>query len=256
MSILERIVEAKRAEVAAARKRSPEVEMQDAPPARDFVAALRARRPAVIAEVKRASPSKGVLRENFDPAAIARSYEKHGAACMSVLTDREFFQGAPEHLVAARAACQLPVLRKDFLIDPWQVAESRALGADCVLLIVACLEDAEMRELEGAALAAGIAVLVEVHDGAELERALRLKTPLIGINNRNLRTFETRLETTLDLLPRVPRDRIVVTESGILSAADVARMRNRGVETFLVGEAFMRAADPGAALAALFQTGG
>ena len=256
MSILERIVEAKRAEVAAARKRSPEVEMQDAPPARDFVAALRARRPAVIAEVKRASPSKGVLRENFDPAAIARSYEKHGAACMSVLTDREFFQGAPEHLVAARAACQLPVLRKDFLIDPWQVAESRALGADCVLLIVACLEDAQMRELEGAALAAGMAVLVEVHDGAELERALRLKTPLIGINNRNLRTFETRLETTLDLLPRVPRDRIVVTESGILSAADVARMRNRGVETFLVGEAFMRAADPGAALAALFQTGG
>ena len=253
MNILERIVEAKRAEIAAARKLLPEVEMQNAPSVRDFVAALRARRPAVIAEVKRASPSKGVLRENFDPAAIARSYEKGGAACLSVLTDREFFQGAAEHLVAARAACRLPALRKDFLIDPWQVAESRALGADCVLLIVACLEDAQMRELESLAHAAGMAVLVEVHDGAELERALMLKTPLIGINNRNLRTFETRLETTLELLPRVPKDRIVVTESGILSAADVARMRGQGVEAFLVGEAFMRAADPGAALAELFR---
>jgi indole-3-glycerol phosphate synthase len=256
LNILERIVEAKRAEVAAARKHLPEVETQNAPRVRDFVAALRAKRPAVIAEVKRASPSKGVLRENFDPAAIARSYEQAGAACMSVLTDREFFQGASEHLVAARAACTLPVLRKDFLVDPWQVAESRALGADCVLLIVACLEDAELQELENAALAAGMAVLVEVHDGAELERALRLRTPLIGINNRNLRTFETRLETTLELLPRVPKERIVVTESGILSAADVARMRTRGVEAFLVGEALMRAADPGAALAELFQTGG
>ncbi|HKU46499.1 MAG TPA: indole-3-glycerol phosphate synthase TrpC [Burkholderiales bacterium] len=251
MNILERIVEAKRAEIAAAKKLKKD--FAAAPPLRDFVGALRARRPAVIAEVKRASPSKGVLRENFDPAAIARSYEKGGAACMSVLTDRDFFQGDSGHLVAARAACRLPVLRKDFLIDPWQVDESRALGADCVLLIVACLEDGQMRELESAALAAGMAVLVEAHDGEELERALALKTPLIGINNRNLRTFETRLETTLDLLPRVPKDRIVITESGILSAADVARMRARGVEAFLVGEAFMRAADPGAALAELFR---
>jgi indole-3-glycerol phosphate synthase len=254
LNILERIVEAKRAEVAAAKKLK--IDLAAAPAPRDFVGALRARRPAVIAEVKRASPSKGVLRENFDPAAIARSYERGGAACMSVLTDRDFFQGAAEHLVAARAACALPVLRKDFLIDPWQVAESRALGADCVLLIVACLDDAQMQELERAARAAGMAVLVEVHDGAELERALRLKTPLIGINNRNLRTFETRLETTLDLLPRVPKDRMVITESGILSAADVARLRAGGVEAFLVGEAFMRAADPGAALAELFQAGG
>jgi indole-3-glycerol phosphate synthase len=193
-----------------------------------------------------------LLRSNFDPAAIAKSYEKGGAACMSVLTDMEFFQGAAEHLSVARAACTLPVLRKDFLIDPYQVFESRALGADCVLLIVACLGDAEMRELEALARGAGMAVLVEVHDGAELERALRLETPLLGINNRNLRTFETRLETTLDLLPRVPSDRLVITESGILSRADVARMRQRGVEAFLVGEAFMRARDPGAELKALF----
>jgi indole-3-glycerol phosphate synthase len=206
----------------------------------------------VIAEIKRASPSKGLLRSNFDPAAIAKSYEKGGAACMSVLTDMEFFQGAAEHLSVARAACTLPVLRKDFLIDPYQVFESRALGADCVLLIVACLGDAEMRELEALARGAGMAVLVEVHDGAELERALRLETPLLGINNRNLRTFETRLETTLDLLPRVPSDRLVITESGILSRADVARMRQRGVEAFLVGEAFMRAQDPGVELKALF----
>ena len=187
---------------------------------------------------------------------IAQSYESGGAACLSVLTDREFFQGAPEHLAAARAACALPALRKDFLIDPYQVYESRALGADCVLLIAACLDDREMRELETLARSLGMAVLVEVHDAAELERAAALETPLIGINNRNLRNFSVRLDTTLDLLPRVPKDRIVITESGILSAAHVARMRNRGVETFLVGEAFMRAADPGAALAALFQTGG
>jgi indole-3-glycerol phosphate synthase len=204
--------------------------------------------------VKRASPSKGVLRERFDPAEIARSYEKHGAACLSVLTDREFFQGAPEHLGLARAACRLPVLRKDFVIDPWQLAESRALGADCILLIVACLEDGPMRELEARAHELGMAVLVEVHDGAELERALALKTPLIGVNNRNLRTFETRLETTLELLPSIPQGRLVITESGILSAADVSRMRSHGVEAFLVGEAFMRASDPGAALAGLFQT--
>ena len=252
MSILERIVAAKRTEVAAARKRAPEVKLDAAPPVRDFIAALRAKRPAVIAEIKRASPSKGLLRSNFDPAAIAKSYEKGGAACMSVLTDKEFFQGAAEHLSAARGACALPVLRKDFLIDPYQVFESRALGADCVLLIAACLEDRQMRELEALARSVGMAVLVEVHDGEELERALKLDTPLLGINNRNLRTFETRLETTLELLPRVPHDRLVITESGILSRADVARMRQRGVEAFLVGEAFMRAPDPGAELRALF----
>jgi indole-3-glycerol phosphate synthase len=252
VSILERIVAAKRAEVAAAKQRTPAVKLDAAPPVRDFVAALRKKRPAVIAEIKRASPSKGLLRENFDPAAIARSYQEGGAACMSVLTDREFFQGAPEHLSAARAACALPALRKDFLIDPYQVMEARALGADCVLLIAACLADPEMRDLETLALSLGMAVLVEVHDAPELERALALRTPLIGINNRNLRSFETRLETTLDLLPRIPADRLVITESGILSRADVQRMRDQGVHAFLVGEAFMRANDPGAELRKLF----
>jgi indole-3-glycerol phosphate synthase len=252
VSILERIVAAKRAEVAAAKQRTPAVKLDAAPPVRDFVAALRKKRPAVIAEIKRASPSKGLLRENFDPAAIARSYQEAGAACMSVLTDREFFQGAPEHLSAARAACALPALRKDFLIDPYQVMEARALGADCVLLIAACLADPEMRDLETLALSLGMAVLVEVHDAPELERALALRTPLIGINNRNLRSFETRLETTLDLLPRIPADRLVITESGILSRADVQRMRDQGVHAFLVGEAFMRANDPGAELRKLF----
>jgi indole-3-glycerol phosphate synthase len=256
VSILERILAAKRAEIAAARARVTEEELRAqaraAAPARDFVAALRAKRPAVIAEIKRASPSKGLLRENFDPAAIARSYEKAGAACMSVLTDTQFFQGSSAHLQQARAACGLPALRKDFLIDPYQAYESRALGADCVLLIAACLEDRQMRELEALALELGMAVLVEVHDADELERALILKTPLVGINNRNLRTFETRLETTLELLPRVPKDRIVITESGILAPADVARMRGAGVHTFLVGEAFMRASDPGFALRSLF----
>jgi indole-3-glycerol phosphate synthase len=252
LSILERIVAAKRAEVEAAKKLSSRVKLDSAPPVRDFVGALRAKRPAVIAEIKRASPSKGVLRKDFDPAAIARSYEQGGAACMSVLTDREFFQGAPEHLAAARAACKLPALRKDFIIDPYQVHEARALGADCVLLIVSCLQDREMRELECAANDLGLAVLVEIHDADELERALKLETPLIGINNRNLRTFETRLETTIELLPRIPKDRIVVTESGILSREDVKRIQASGVNAFLVGEAFMRAPDPGAALAALF----
>lgn len=249
MSILERIVAAKRAEISAAKR---PVDLKSAPPVRDFIAAVRAKRPAVIAEIKRASPSKGVLRQDFDPAAIAKSYEEAGAACMSVLTDREFFQGAPEHLSAARAACKLPALRKDFIIDPYQVYEARALGADCILLIVACLDDGQLGELEALAHRLGMAVLVEVHDAEELERALKLKTPLLGINNRNLRTFETRLETTLALLPRIPQDRIVVTESGILSPADVARMRASGVHTFLVGEAFMRAPDPGAALQTLF----
>jgi indole-3-glycerol phosphate synthase len=256
VSILERIVAAKRAEVARARTEVPlarvEAQARAAPRARDFVGALRARRPAVIAEIKKASPSRGVLREQFDPAAIARSYERAGAACLSVLTDHEFFQGTAEHLVAARAACALPVLRKDFVIEPYQVFESRALGADCILLIAACLSSGEMAELEQGAIGLGMAVLVEVHDGAELEAAARLKTPLIGINNRNLRTFETRLDTTLALLPSVPSGRIVVTESGILAATDVRRMRSAGVETFLVGEAFMRAADPGTALAELF----
>jgi indole-3-glycerol phosphate synthase len=253
LSILERILAVKRAEIAAAKGARIESNARAAPPPRDFVTALRAKQPAVIAEIKRASPSKGLLRPDFDPAAIAKSYEKGGAACMSVLTDKEFFQGAPEHLSIARAACSLPALRKDFLIDPYQVFESRALGADCILLIAACLTEPEMRELETLAQDLGMAVLVEVHDAEELRRALKLKTPLIGINNRNLRNFETRLETTLDLLPQIPQDRLVITESGILSKADVARMRSAGVHAFLVGEAFMRAADPGVALRALFR---
>ena len=256
MTILERIVAAKRVEIAAAKKQVSERELQNLARAaagpRDFIGALRAKRPAVIAEIKRASPSKGVLRTNFDPAAIAKSFESAGAACISVLTDREFFQGAPEHLAAARDACALPALRKDFLIDPYQAFEARALGADCVLLIVACLEDAQMRELEKLAHSLGMAVLVEVHDAGELERAVELDTPLIGINNRNLRTFETRLDTTLDLLPRIPAGRMVITESGILSTADVRRMRDHGVNAFLVGEAFMRADDPGKELKKLF----
>ena len=260
MSILERILEAKRAELAAAKELLPqaavEARARAAEPPRGFTAALQARlsagRPAVIAEIKRASPSKGVLREDFDPAAIARSYEAGGAACMSVLTDMQFFQGAAEHLTQARVACGLPALRKDFVIEPYQVFESRALGADCILLIAACLEAARMAELESIAHALGMAVLVEVHDGAELDAALALKTPLIGINNRNLRTFETRLEATLDLLPRIPDGRIVIAESGILGAPDVARMRRAGVNAFLVGEAFMRATDPGRALRELF----
>jgi indole-3-glycerol phosphate synthase len=254
LSIHERIGAAKRAEVAAAKKRITDIKARAAaaPPVRDFLAALRAKQPAVIAEIKRASPSRGVLRADYDPAAIAKSYENAGAACMSVLTDMEFFQGAPEHLTQARSACGLPALRKDFLIDPYQVYEARALGADCVLLIVACLDDARMRELESLAHKVGMAVLVEVHDAAELARALKLKTPLIGINNRNLRSFETRLETTIELLPRIPPGRLVITESGILSKTDVARMRQNGVHAFLVGEAFMRAPDPGAELKTLF----
>jgi indole-3-glycerol phosphate synthase len=261
--ILQRILAAKRAEVASAQARTDGATMRSeaerAAPSRDFVGALRAQiaagRPAVIAEVKKASPSKGVIRPDFDPAAIARAYAANGAACLSVLTDRQFFQGAPEHLVAARGACALPVLRKDFLVDPYQVWEARAMGADCILLIVAALETAHMRELEAIALGLGMAVLVEVHDAAELDRALTLSTPLVGINNRDLRTFDTRLETTLDLLPRIPADRLVVTESGILARSDVARMRSHGINGFLVGEALMRAADPGAALAALFGDG-
>ncbi|HEX6066577.1 MAG TPA: indole-3-glycerol phosphate synthase TrpC, partial [Longimicrobiales bacterium] len=227
-----------------------------APAPRDFVAALKSRidagQPAVIAEIKRASPSKGLLREKFVPAEIARSYEAGGAACLSVLTDREFFQGANGDLKAARGACKLPVLRKDFLFDPYQVLEARAMGADCILLIAACLSLREMKPLEDLALELGMAVLVEVHDAAELDAALQLRTPLIGINNRDLRTFQTRLETTLDLLEYTPENRTVVTESGIAVREDVARLRRHGVSAFLVGEAFMRAPDPGAALRALF----
>jgi indole-3-glycerol phosphate synthase len=253
VTILERILEVKRGEIAAAKARLPSPDLHGAPPVRDFVGALRARKPAVIAEIKKASPSRGVLRENFDPASIAQSYARGGAACLSVLTDRQFFQGEPAHLVAARAACALPVLRKDFVIDRYQVLESRAMGADCILLIAACLGAQEMAELEKTALALGMAVLVEVHDAAELDVALKLRTPLLGINNRNLKTFETRLETTLALLERVPRERMVVTESGILSVGDVDRMRAAGVNAFLVGEAFMRAGDPGTELSRLFK---
>ena len=259
--ILQRIVAVKREEIAAARRQCDAAAMRDAalaqPPARDFVGALRAKlasgRSAVIAEIKKASPSKGIIREHFVPADIAASYARHGAACLSVLTDRGFFQGDAAYLQQARAACDLPVLRKDFMVDAYQVDEARAWGADCILLIAACLDDAQMVDLEAQALGLGMAVLVEVHDGAELERALRLKTPLLGINNRNLKTFEVTLETTLGLLPQVPADRLLVTESGILGRADVQRMRAAGVHGFLVGEAFMRAEDPGAALADLFR---
>lgn len=258
--ILRKICAVKVEEVATARAAKPlaalRAEAEAQPAARDFIGALRARhaagRPAVIAEIKKASPSKGVIRADFRPAEIAAAYERAGAACLSVLTDRQFFQGAPEYLQAARAACSLPALRKDFLVDPYQVHEARAMGADAILLIAACLELAQMREMEAIARGYGMAVLVEVHDGAELEQALQLDTPLIGINNRDLRTFEVSLQTTLALRARVPAERIVVTESGILVPADVALMRANAVETFLVGEAFMRVPDPGEGLRALF----
>ncbi len=258
--ILAQIVSTKAEEVIAAQVARPYDAVDAAAramlPPRGFERALRAKiaagRPAVIAEIKKASPSKGVLRAEFDPPAIAASYERAGAACLSVLTDRPFFQGDPEYLVGARAACSLPALRKEFIIDEYQVAESRALGADAILLIVAALDDAQMADLEAAATAYGMDVLVEVHDGGELDRALRLETPLIGINNRNLRNFSVTLDTTLNLLSRVPPARLVVTESGIVMQRDVSLMRSRGVNAFLVGEAFMRAPDPGAALTALF----
>lgn len=261
--ILKKICAVKVEEVAAASAARPLTVIRDdaeaAPAVRDFVGAIRAKhaggRAAVIAEIKKASPSKGVIRADFRPADIAASYERAGAACLSVLTDRPFFQGAPEYLQAARAACNLPVLRKDFLVDPYQVFEARAMGADAILLIAACLELPLMRDMEQIAIALGMAVLVEVHDAAELEQALQLQTPLIGINNRNLRTFEVSLQTTLDLLPRIATGaagRIVVTESGILRPEDVSLMRDNTVQTFLVGEAFMRAEDPGEGLRALF----
>jgi indole-3-glycerol phosphate synthase len=260
--ILQKILAVKREEVAAAQARKALAALhaealQQSPP-RDFVGAIRAKvslgKSAVIAEIKKASPSKGVIRADFRPGEIARSYAAHGAACLSVLTDRQFFQGAPECLQEARAACALPVLRKDFIVDEYQVVEARAMGADCILLIVAALELPQLLELEVLAHELGMAVLVEVHDAAELDLALHLRTPLVGINNRNLRTFEVSLETTLSQLERIPADRIVVTESGILAPADVALMRGRGVHAFLVGEAFMRAPDPGLALRALFRT--
>jgi indole-3-glycerol phosphate synthase len=258
--ILSRILQVKRAEVAQAMQHEPLAAVRARAEARkdtrDFIGALRARiaqgAPAVIAEVKRASPSRGMLREHFDPIEIGASYARGGAVCLSVLTDRHFFQGAPADLHEARKASGLPALRKDFIIDEYQVAEARAWGADCLLLIVAALEPALMRDLEAAAQALGLAVLVEVHDAEELEQALMLSTPLIGVNNRDLKTFEVSLDTTLALLPQIGPERLVVTESGVLQPADVARLRAAGVNAFLVGEALMRAPDPGAELARLF----
>ena len=258
--ILNRILAVKAIEVKAGKKlKSLEwfrEEVVGADPCRGFLQAIRSKLesklPAVIAEIKQASPSRGILRENFDPAAIAKSYASHGAACLSVLTDREFFKGSAEFLVQARAACHLPVLRKDFMIDSWQVFEARAMGADCILLIVAALELSRMQELESAAIELGMDVLIEVHDREELDTALELKSPLIGINNRNLKTFDVSLDNTLGLLGTIPEDRIVVTESGILAPDDVRLMRQNGVGAFLVGEAFMRAEDPGLELIRLF----
>jgi len=260
--ILEKIVAVKRQEVAAALRRKPLAAMRaDAESrvlTRDFVAALRSKiaagQPAVIAEIKKASPSKGVLREDFIPADIAQSYAEHGAACLSVLTDMQFFQGCVDYLKQARASCQLPVLRKDFMLDAYQIYESRACGADAVLLIAAILDDAQMKDFEAIARSLDMAVLVEVHDAPELARALQLKTPLIGINNRNLKTFEVSLDTTLTLMRELPADRLLVCESGIHTRDDVLRMGAAGVNAFLVGEAFMRAPDPGVALAGMFAT--
>ena len=263
--ILEKIVAVKHEEVAAAKKKSSleaiRFDAESRVLTRDFTGALRARiatgAAAVIAEIKKASPSKGVLRAEFIPADIAQSYAEGdgtvSAACLSVLTDRQIFQGGVDYLKQARASCDLPVLRKNFIVDAYQVYESRAMGADAILLIADCLDDAQMRDFEAIAAGLGMAVLVEVHDGAELERALKLKTPLIGINNRNLRSFEVSVQTTIDLLPRVPADRLPVTESGIATRDEVARLRAAGVHAFLVGETFMRAAEPGEALAELFR---
>jgi len=258
--ILEKIVSVKHAEVASALNRKPlavvRADAESRVLTRDFVGALRAKiaagKPAVIAEVKKASPSKGVLRADFIPADIAQSYAEYGAACLSVLTDQQFFQGCVDFLKQARASCQLPVLRKDFMVDAYQIYESRAMGADAILLIAACLNDAQMKEFEQIARSLDMAVLVEVHDAAELERALALKTPLIGVNNRNLKTFEVSLDTTLTLMRDIPADRLLVCESGIHTRDDVLRMGAAGVNAFLVGEAFMRAEEPGEALAALF----
>jgi indole-3-glycerol phosphate synthase len=274
-NILQEILATKRQEIAALKAQGSLAmllrQAEALPPPKDFVGALRKKLalglPAVIAEIKKASPSKGVLREQFDPAAIAVSYAQHGAACLSVLTDQQYFRGSAEYLKQARSACDLPLLRKDFMLDEYQVAEARLMGADCILIIVAAFRDpfisigsdrqgaeavAEMRKLESLAHALGMAVLIEVHDGAELELALELVSPLIGINNRNLHTFETRLDTTLHLLDRISPERMIITESGVLTPDDVALMRRHGVDIFLVGEAFMRASDPGAELTRLF----
>jgi len=258
--ILNKILAVKAQEVAAAKLQNPLAVMRldalQAAPTRDFVAAIRAKiaagKPAVIAEIKKASPSKGIIRENFNPADIAASYAEHGAACLSVLTDQQFFQGSAAYLQQARAACDLPVLRKDFIVDEYQIYQARAMNADAILLIAAALSLDEMQAFEAVAQQLGMAVLVEVHNAAELDVALQLNTPLIGINNRNLRTFAVSLQTTLDLLASIPNDRIVVTESGIFTAADVQQMRAQNVQTFLVGEAFMRADNPGAELARVF----
>ena len=269
-TVLERIIATKQAEITQARAVVGEASLQAAvrerlqqDPPRGFAAALQARvaqaaaspsaTPAVIAEIKKASPSKGVIRPDFDPVAFARSYERGGATCLSVLTDRDYFQGHDDYLRQARAATRLPVLRKDFTVDPWQVLEAAAMGADCILLIVAALADAQMAELEACAREHRLDVLVEVHDAAELERALRLSSPLLGINNRNLHDFSVTLDTTLSLLPQVPADRLLVTESGIFTRADIRLMRNNGVDTFLIGESLMRADDPGTALAELIR---
>ncbi|HSF72139.1 MAG TPA: indole-3-glycerol phosphate synthase TrpC [Methylotenera sp.] len=257
--ILEKIIATKRQELDAALQVAPmlaiKVAAESASKPRDFVGAIRAKitsgKSAVIAEIKKASPSKGVIRADFNPAEIAKSYEAGGAACLSVLTDVEYFQGSTEYLKQARAACSLPVLRKDFMIDAYQVYEARAMGADCILLIAAAIDLAKLQELENVADSFGMAVLVEVHNGEELELALQLKTPLLGINNRNLRTFDVTLQTTLDLLPKI-KDKIIVTESGIFTSEDVALMRKNNVHTFLVGEAFMRQPDPGVALKEVF----
>ena len=258
--ILKKIVAVKHEEIAqASQKKSLAMVRADAESrvlTRDFIGAIQHKinqgQSAVIAEIKKASPSKGVLRADFIPADIAQSYAEHGAACLSVLTDAQFFQGSVDFLKQARASCDLPVLRKDFMVDAYQVYEARAMGADCILLIAACLDDAQMKDLEAIALSLDMAVLVEVHDAEELNRALKLKTPLVGINNRNLRTFEVSLDTTIGMLKDVPSDRILVTESGILTPAEVQKMREAKVNAFLVGEAFMRAPDPGQALADLF----
>jgi indole-3-glycerol phosphate synthase len=259
-TVLAKILETKRREVAEAMARVPRAEIErrarDASPPRGFEKSLRARiarqRPAVIAEIKRASPSRGLIRADFDPSRIAASYEANGAACLSVLTDREYFGGSPEDLIAARAACALPVLRKDFMVDPYQVHEARAWGADCILLIVDAVDDGTLRTLEDEAMATGMDVLVECHDAAQLDRALALRTPLVGVNNRDLRTFETRLETTLGLVSRVPKAKLLVTESGIASPADVETLQQSGVGAYLVGSAFMAAEDPGKELSRLF----
>jgi indole-3-glycerol phosphate synthase len=258
--ILNKILAVKAQEVAAAQKLKPIAEMraeaEQAAPTRDFVAAIRAKidsgRPAVISEIKKASPSKGILRANFNPAQIAASYQQHGAACLSVLTDEQFFQGCPAYLQQARAACNLPVLRKDFMMNEYQIYQARAMGADAILLIAAALDTKTMQAFESIALSLGMGVLVEVHNGEELDSALQLTTPLIGVNNRNLRTFEVSLQNTLNLLPRITEGRIVVTESGIMNANDVKLMQRHSVNSFLVGEAFMRAEDPGTELARVF----